>query len=517
MPLPPVEPDRLLPPEGPHKAGDVYIEGNTEFRWGTDRIYERTVHRGDGYHDVEHFGYESVGRDRCERRAISEDRVARRFAAQHAGRLRFCHDAGAWFAWDGAAWRHDRTGLALRLMRELARAVDKEVAEARAHDAVPPSDKAGGTRFLAGAERFARGEAAFAAPAAWDVDPMLIATSAGTVELTTGILRPADPADGITRTTAVAPAETADCPLWRRFLDEITGGDPDLQRFLQRFLGYCLTGETCEHTLLFLHGEGGNGKTVFLNTVAGILGDYAAVAVLDAFTQGAKGGGPTADLAMLAGARLVTASENEEGRAWAEARLKLLTGGDPVTARLPRRKFRTFRPNFKLIVAGNHAPALKTVDAAMRRRFCLVPFAFVPAEPDVRFETKLKTEWPGILRWMIEGCLDWQMAGLVRPESVETATAAYLGGQDLVGQFIEEACETGQPSFTETAAALYAAWVGYARAAGEAPGARRRFAAQLERRGMMRGRTMHARVYHGLRLRAPAEAAAMTHDVNDVK
>ena len=429
---------------------------------------------------------------------VCEDMVARRFAERHADRLRFCHDAGAWFSWDGAIWRRDRTGATLGLVREMAQQMAQE------YDG--PLRTAGGTRFVGGVENFARIEPALAATDAdWDKDTMRLGTPGGSVDLATGALLPADPQDGITRATSVSPAETADCPVWRGFLDQATGDDSQLIRFLQQFLGYVLTGETREHTLLFGHGDGGNGKTVFLNTIAGIMGDYATVAAPDLLTSGAQA--PAGDLARLAGARLVTASESEAGQAWAEARLKLLTGGDPVTTRLPRREAFTFKPRFKLIIVGNHLPVLRGIDAAMRRRFRLVPFERTPREPDRTLEAKLKTEWPQILRWMIEGCLDWQANGLVLSNSVRAASSFYLGSQDFVGQFLEETCDRADPMQRETAAALYAAWCKYAKAAGEVPGSQRVFAAALARRGMIRDRTRMARIYRGIRLRTAEERA----------
>jgi putative DNA primase/helicase len=209
---------------------------------------------------------------------------------------------------------------------------------------------------------------------------------------------PALPINMITKITAVAPADKASCPLWLHFLDEATGGDPELTRLLQQWFGYCLTGSTQEHALMFIHGDGGNGKSVFLNTVAGIMGDYAVTAPMDAFTI-STGDRHPADLAMLRGARLVAASETEQGRSWAESRIKQLTGGDPISARFMCRDWFTFKPSFKLTIVGNHAPMLTSVDDAMRRRINIVPFTHKPAHPDPTLESKLRKERPSILRW----------------------------------------------------------------------------------------------------------------------
>ncbi len=175
----------------------------------------------------------------------------------------------------------------------------------------------------------------------WDPDHYLLGTPDGTVDLRTGKIKPPRPDDFITKITAVTPAQSADCAAWLRFLREATAEADDLISYLQLFCGYLLTGDTREHALLFVYGPGGNGKTVFLNTVSAILGDYARVAAMETFTNSPTDKHPT-DLAMLRSARLVCATETEEGRAWAEGRIKQLTGGDPISARFMRQDFFTY-------------------------------------------------------------------------------------------------------------------------------------------------------------------------------
>jgi putative DNA primase/helicase len=227
--------------------------------------------------------------------------------------------------------------------------------------------------------------------------------------------------------------------LWLKFLKETTGDDQLLVGFLQRWFGYCLTGITREHALLFVHGDGGNGKGVAMNTVFSIMGDYAASAAMDSFVV-TRGDKHTTDLAMLAGARMVMTSEVEEGQTWAEARIKALTGGDPITARFMRQDNFTFVPQFKLTISGNHKPALKTVDNSTRRRFNIVPFVRKPPKPDANLPENLKVEWPGILRWMIDGCLDWQQLGLNPPPVVTEATTDYFEAQNYFGRWLDERC-----------------------------------------------------------------------------
>ena len=396
--------------------------------------------------------------------AFDEDGVALAFAKLHRNELRFDHHAGRWFRWTGTHWQLDETKLAFAWSRDKCR--DMRIANAK-DPAVRALAKAAAA---AAVERFAQADQTLAVTSAeWDRDPWLLGTPGGTVDLRTGALRPAQADDRITKVAAVAPESdfdpALDCSQWLTFLAEVTSNDDGLIRFLQQWCGYCLTGDTREHALLFIYGPGGNGKSVFLNTLTGILGDYCCTAAPDTFTASKAERHPT-DLAMLRGARLVCASETEEGRAWAEVRIKELTGGDRITARFMRQDFFTFRPAFKLTIVGNHKPVLNNVDAAARRRFNIVPFDHKPANPDRELEAKLREEWPGILAWMIAGCLDWQSHGLQRPGVVANATAEYFADQDTFGQWLDECCEIGR-NFVVTTAALWESWDRFARSEGE--------------------------------------------------
>ena len=246
---------------------------------------------------------------------VTEDGIARAFTALHGDTLLFDHDAGRWYQWTGDHWKAEATGRAYHFAREIARnASDWMQFKAR--------DKVRRSAFAAGVERFARSDPAHAVTQeVWDADPMLLGCIGVTVDLRTGFARAPHPRDRMTRQTTVTPAEAPACPLWLGFLKDATGGDQSMVKFLQQWCGYSLTGSTKEHALIFLYGPGGNGKSVFLNTIAGIMGSYAVTASMDTFTA-SKGDKHPTDLAMLRGARLVSASETEEGRAWAESRIK---------------------------------------------------------------------------------------------------------------------------------------------------------------------------------------------------
>jgi len=425
--------------------------------------------------------------------AVTEDSIATAFTGRFGSSLRYDHNAGAWFQWMGDRWKRDGTNLAF----SYARAVARDLSEG-ASDSIKTSVRR--KAFAAGVEAFARADRAHAVTQdVWDADPFALGCPGGAVDLRTGKMARPDPKTGITKQVAVAPADKADCPAWLAFLNEATAGDDGMVEFLRRWCGYCLTGDTREHALIFLYGPGGNGKSVFLNTITRIMGDYATTAAMDTFTSSNGDKHPT-ELALLRGARMVSASETEEGRAWAEARIKQMTGGDPVTARFMRQDFFTYQPQFKLTIVGNHAPALANVDDAAKRRFNIVPFTVRPAAPDRQLEDKLKEEWPAILRWMLDGCVSWYKGGLCQPESVRAATAEYFGQQDLTRQWLDESTtlEPGNTHRFETSADLFASWSVFAKSNGEEAGTAKGLAARLRRHGLRQAsRKMTGKTYRG--------------------
>ena len=263
-------------------------------------------------------------------------------------------------------------------------------------------------------------------------------------------------------------------------------------------------------------GTGGNGKGVFLNTWHKILGGYSCIASMETFVASKSERHPT-DLAMLRGARAVIAQETEEGQRWAESRIKALTGGDAISARFMRQDFFTFEPAFKLIIAGNHKPSLRNVDEAVRRRFNLVPFTVtIPkAERDPNLPEKLVAEWPGILAWAIEGCLEWQRIGLAPPPAVLDATEEYLADEDAIGRFLDERCATGDLFAIEEVQDLFASWRDWCATTGEYAGTVRRFSQNLEARHFARERhpVSRRKAFRGIRL--TVRAAATGTDFND--
>ncbi|HEV2546258.1 MAG TPA: phage/plasmid primase, P4 family [Stellaceae bacterium] len=415
---------------------------------------------------------ESATTRAAEAAPFTEEALALRFAEEHVGDLRYVALWGKWLEWDGTRWRAEETLHAF----DLARAICRDASAA----ANKPKIKAvlASAKTVAAVERLAKADRRLAATAEqWDADPWLLNTPDGTVDLKTGRTRAHRREDHMTKVTAVAPG--GDCPLWLAFVERITGGDAALALFLQRVAGYALTGSTQEQALFFGHGTGANGKTVFVNTIRGIMGDYATTAPMETFVASYNDHHPT-DLADLRGARLVTATETEEGRRWAESRIKQMTGGDPIKARFMRQDFFEYEPVFKLFIIGNHKPGLRGIDEAIRRRMNLIPFTVtIPeGERDERLAENLRAEWPGILAWMIEGCAEWQGEGLAQPEVVRRATADYLEAEDALGQWIADRCEIG-PSLYATTGELWRSWRQWAEAAEERPGSQKKFSMRL--------------------------------------
>ena len=407
---------------------------------------------------------------------FTDETLALRFTDKHGAALRYVAGWGRWMEWTGAAWKPDATLRTFDRARAICRRASGEANNPKLAAAVASA------KTVAAVERLAKSDRRHAATVdQWDRDPWLLNTPGGTVDLHTGQLQPHDPTHHLTQTTAVTPGGA--CPMWLKFLDRATAGDAELAAYLRRVAGYCLTGSIREHALFFAYGTGANGKGVCLNTIAGVMGEYATVAGIETFTASTSDRHPT-DLAMLRGARLVSAQETEEGRRWAESRIKSMTGGDPITARFMRQDFFTFAPTFKLLIAGNHRPGLRGVDEAIRRRFHLVPFSvrIPPAERDLDLPEKLKDEWPGILAWAIEGCMEWQRVGLVPPAAVVNATAEYLDAEDAPALWMAECCDR-HPSLHSSAGALFGSWKAWADTAGEFAGSQKGFSQKLVAKG----------------------------------
>ena len=432
---------------------------------------------------------------------------AERFAEYVEDKLRFIHAWGAWMTWDGRRWRHDQSGSVFRLARDLVRLLAAMAQRGEAG--------AGGKALLDHAlqtERAARFNAMVSlsqhllhlSVEQLDQEPWLLNVKNGTLDLRTGALRAHHREDWLTKLAPVVYDPTATCPRWEEFLARIMAGNAALIRYLQRAVGYTLTGITSEQALFFLYGVGANGKSTFIEVIRAMMGDHATAADFSTF-QRRETDGARNDLARLAGARMVSAVEPERGRPMAESVVKQITGGDPVAARFLFKEYFEYTPVFKLWWAANQRQPVTGTDYGMWRRIRLIPFTVtIPEqERDPALKQKLLAELPGILAWAVRGCLEWQQDGLGTPAEVREATEDYREAMDPLGGFLAEHCAV-EPGATATARELYAGYQRWAEANAEQPIAQRTFAARLSERGLQSARGARGvRLWRGIRVREP--------------
>jgi len=424
--------------------------------------------------------------------AFSDEALALKFAERHGDDLRYVVEWNQWIEWDGTRWAQDRTLKTFSRSRDICRSAASECNEKATAKKIASAGKVYAT------ERLARSDQTLAATTdQWDRENFLLNTPNGTVDLTTGLLNEHRRQDYLTKMTAVGPQEG--CPNWHKFLDRTFDGNIDSQKFIQRVVGYALTGDVSEQAMFCCWGTSANGKSVFTNTVSGVLGDYHRSGSMNSFVATHHDTHPT-DLAGLGGARLVTVVETEEGRRLAESKIKAVTGGDKIAVRFMRGDFFELTPQFKILMSGNHKPGLRNVDEAMRRRLHLVPFTVTipPGERDNRLTDKLKAEWPGILHWAIQGCLQWQKFGLMPPATVRKATEYYLQSEDALRIWIDECCQVDDPNLFTGGATLYTSWKAWAERSGEFCGTLKSFTQKLEDRRFKRHRKRDARGLIGI-------------------
>jgi putative DNA primase/helicase len=413
-----------------------------------------------------------------------------RFIVRHGAEVRYCYALGKWFIWTGVRWEKDEGGKVHRLAKATVRNMYKEAAEAE-DEGERKALAQHATRSEAEARIRAMLELAKSeetvSPEELDARPWFLNVQNGTVDLRSGMLRPHRQEDLITKLAPVEYDPEAEAPTWTAFLERVLP-DEELRAFVQRAVGYSVTGDTSEQVMFINHGAGANGKSTSQEAIAAALGDYAMRAPTEMLLAKRPGAIPN-DIARLKGARFVAASETEEGRRLAESLVKDLTGGDTITARFMRGEFFDFKPTHKLWLSTNHKPEIRGTDNAIWRRIRLIPWTVTipPGEQDKRLPIKLRNELPGILAWIVRGCLDWQRQGLQPPDEVRRATGRYRAEMDVLAAFIDEECILAEHA-TATAKALYSAYKAWCEENGERPESQRRFGGRLKERGFQSGR-----------------------------
>ena len=413
---------------------------------------------------------------------------AQRLVALHGTDLHYCHPWKRWLIWDGTRWKVDDTAEIERRARDTIRKIFFETAS----EEDPDIRKKLCSHALASESAYklkamtalAASEAAVPIlPSDLDSDGWLLNCRNGTLDLRTGELSNHNRANLITKILPVEYNPLADCPMWNDFLQQIMNRNTALIDFLQRAVGYTLTGDITEQCLFILYGSGSNGKTTFIETLMALIADYAIKTPSESLML-KHGDSIPNDIARLKGARMVAACEAELGRRFAESLLKQLTGGDVITARFLHQEFFDFTPCCKIWFATNHRPIIKGSDYAIWRRLRLIPFNVTIPEDDQDkgLPVKLLKELPGILTWAVEGCCKWQEKGLGPPDEVRIATAQYRDEMDTLGAFISDCCIISAEA-TAQATPLYNAYCKWSNDHGEQQMTSTAFGRQLSERG----------------------------------
>ena len=432
---------------------------------------------------------------------------AQRLRDLHRTDIRYCHPWGRWLFYDGRQWQIDENGMIVRLAKETVREIYAEAAAAEEDQRKALAKwalQSENERRIKAMIELAKSEPGIPVmPDELDADTWLFNTESGTIDLRTGELRKHRREDLITKCPPVTYDPTATCPTFNAFLTTIFEGNRDLMQFVQRAVGYSLTGNTREQVIFIAHGTGRNGKSTFTTTLLSLLGEYGQQTPTETLMV-KRGDSIPNDLARLKGTRLVAAMESDEGRRLSEALIKQLSGGDRIPARFMRSEWFEFQPTFKIWLATNHKPVIRGTDLAIWRRIRLVPFTVTISEQeeDKQLGEKLQAEFPGILRWAVEGCLAWQQHGLGMPEAVKNATAGYREEMDVLGAWVAECCVI-EPNAKAGAKELYASYTAWCEAGGERALSQRAFGLQLGERGFERYRgTGKKHMWRGIGLKS---------------
>ncbi len=404
--------------------------------------------------------------------------------------IRYCYPFNKWFVWDGRRWNDNCDGQLQRFCKDTVRQIyieaialqDDSLHKAAVKHALSSQSD---VRIKAMISTAQSEPGIPVMPDELDKNPYLFNTLSGTINLKTGQLQPHNPLDLITKITPFDYDPSCNCPEWMAHLDKITGGNQDLIRYMQKAFGYSMTGDTSERKIFIMWGAGKNGKSITIDVINITLGEYSKKTPIESIMMKFGDRIPN-DLARLMGARFVYCSETESGRRLAESQVKDISGGEKITARFMRGEWFEFYPEFKIWLGTNHKPVITGTDNAIWDRIRLIPFTVRINDEEQRSKTELmnafREEMPGILGWLVQGCLLWQSEGLGSSEEVEKATNEYRGEMDIIGDFIKESCVV-DTSATVTVKDLYAGYVAYAEDNGEKPITKKALNSRMSERG----------------------------------
>lgn len=420
--------------------------------------------------------------------------------------LRYCHTREKWLIWGESRWVIDEDGAAQRAMIAVVRA------RYRACESIPdPDHRKKAAVWCIGCENNGKIEASmnvasnlasFATKIGrYDQDTMIAACIGATIDLQTCVHRSVRRDDFITMRLGAAYDPEATCPRWLQFLNEVFASNTELIAYIQRAIGYSLTGDTREQKMFLLHGGGANGKSVFLEVLTSLLGDYAGNASFETFDAN-KRSESTNDLAALRGKRIVTVIETEDGRRLAEARVKSVTGQDLITCRFLYGEFFSYRPTYKIWIAMNHLPSIRGTDKGIWRRIQLIPFnQDFSGREDKTLGATLHGELDGILQWALEGLRQWWQRGLDTPEIVKKATDKYRAESDQIGRWITDSM-VQVSNVSATVAQAYQNYKAWCESNGETAMTQSKLSRVLIDKGVDQAHVRNQRTWIGLGIRS---------------
>ena len=439
--------------------------------------------------------------------AFTDAGNGRLLADLHRGFIKFCHPWKKWFLFDGQRWSPDQDGrifsIAKKACREFYQRAADEEDEARRRLYVTWGKNSESAFRLKAMTFCAESEPGIPVqPEDFDADPWAFNAANGTVDLRTGELRPHDPGDLISKVSPAAYDPDAECPNWNLHLNLIFQGNEDVIDFFQKAAGYSLTGLTSERKFFVCHGDGRNGKSATIDVLAEICGDYATRTQAETFLLNRRENSIPNDVAALRGSRFVFASESEDERRLAEAKIKELTGGDTITARFLHGEFFQFKPGFKLWFITNYKPVIKGTDSAIWDRILMFPFDFrIPEDsviPSHQLMSEFRKEFPGILAWLVRGCLRWQEEGLISPPAeIRAANENYRKESDSLSDFLDECC-VENPTATVTLSDLFIYYLEWCSKNKESSLKKKDFTKELEKRGFRKDKNNKGWYWKGL-------------------
>lgn len=452
----------------------------------------------------------------------TDDGNANRLVALYGDKIRFCHEHNRWYIWDGNRWLKDERESIIGYAREIPRVITEDASKANDDEAAKVLTKwANASRSvnrIFAIPKIAKTDARVTVGSdQLDADPWLFNVQNGTIDLRTGGINPQDKSDNITRMSPITYNPRATCPRWLAYLEGVFAGNRELIDFIQRAVGYSLTGLTNEQAFFILYGPQGTGKTTFIETVRQIFGEYARNTDPSTLIQKQRTSRANPDVARLQGARFVSSSETEENDRLAAGLVKRLSGSTKITASYLYAEDFEFDPVMKLWIDTNHKPRISAHDDAVWARLVPIPFTvnFRGTANQIKgLDELLKGELPGILRWAVDGCLIWRQRGLERPTVVTQAADEYRAESDVISLFVDEACLVS-PDATCSATDLFAAYTKWCNESNERPVNIRLFKTRLGEHGYEQKRTDSGQRWLGIRPHATNASDASAQPLGD--